>query len=719
MSDFADTLSDLAALAEAVGVSPSYTDLLGVDHPVGRETLVALLTLMGLSVNTPQEIATSAARLQAEEWHRLLPPVVVRQRGERAAAAVSLPSSHQQGELAWSVDLEDGGHVAGKTPVSVLTLIASQEIDGIVHERRQLIIPNPLPLGYHRLSVTVGTATATTVLAMTPQSGWLPPAMQRGERLWGINAQLYSVRSEQQWGIGDLADLAAVARETGLRGGDVVGINPLHALFFGSPEGASPYSPSSRLFLNPLYIAIEAVPEFAGVSKAVKARLKALQATEFVNYAEVAALKLKTFEALYKAFTAISDPQRRALYQAFVAEGGSRLRLFAIHQALEEHHKGQPWHRWPQTVQDPTSPAVEAFAKKHEERVGYFLWLQFEADRQLSAAEAALKEAGGRIGLYRDLAVGTNYDGADVWIDRSAYALGARFGAPPDPLGPLGQDWGLPPLNPRMLKELAYAPFIAMLRANMRHAGALRLDHAMGLTRLFWIMPGMTAKDGVYVGYPVDDLLAIVALESHRNQCLVIGEDLGTVPDGFREKLAAHNLLAYRLFYFERWDNGLFRRPDTYPALGLATATSHDVFTIIGHWSGWDIALRHRLGLAGDTRLEDDLAHRAEDRDKLLGALVDQGVIEADFPLTPELSLADQGRLIAAVNRFLAHSPALLHVVTLDDLAGEPSQVNVPGTVDEYPNWRRRLHGDVGSLFAAPHAQATLAAVVAERPRQS
>ncbi len=707
---------DLLGLALAVGVSTSYTDLLGVEHPVAEGTLLSLLTLMGLDVQGPEAIVASRVAVEAEPWQRLLPPVVVVRGTARLALTLTIPSGAGE-TVRWAMTLENGNHFTGQLPLGNLVLEETHRFADGLYEHRRLLLSQDIPQGYHTLVVQVGDVSAETTVIHAPETAWLPPPMQRGERLWGVNTQLYSVRSAQQWGMGDLADLADVARETGQRGGDVVGINPLHALFLPNPEGASPYSPSSRLFLNPLYIAIPAVPEFAGVSDATAQRLAILQPTAYVDYTAVMAIKREALEALYCRFTEAKEADRQGDFAAFVTEGGPRLRLFALHQALEEHHDGLPWHRWPEPLQDPRGEAVETFARAHSDRMGFFLWLQFEADRQLAAAAAALKEAGGRVGLYRDLAVGANYDGADVWIDRAAYALGARFGAPPDPLGPLGQDWGLPPLNPRALRAQAYAPFIAMLRANMRHAGALRLDHAMGMTRLFWIMPGQTAQDGVYVRYPVDDLLAIVALESQRHQCLVIGEDLGTVPDGFREILAAHGLLAYRLFYFERWASGLFRRPEAYPALALATPTSHDVFTIIGHWSGWDIALRHRLGLAGDAGLADDLAHRAEDRRLLLAALVDQGVLAEDFPLSPDLSEVDQGRLLAAVQRFLARSPALLTVVPLDDLAAEPSQVNVPGTVDEVPNWRRRLHLETPRLFATPSAEAAMAAIIAERPR--
>jgi 4-alpha-glucanotransferase len=312
-----------------------------------------------------------------------------------------------------------------------------------------------------------------------------------------------------------------------------------------------------------------------------------------------------------------------------------------------------------------------------------------------------------------------NSDGADTWMDPDVYAASARFGAPPDDLGPQGQDWGLPPLNPHTLRQRAYEPFIAMLRANMRHAGALRIDHAMALQHLFWIPPGHQAVDGIYVTYPLDDLMGIVALESHRNQCVVIGEDLGTVPPGFRERMAAENILSYRILYFERWENGLLHRPDIYPPLALATASSHDMAPVAGHWEAWDVHLRHKLGLARPDATEaEDLKARAADRAILIGALQDQNLLPTDFPATTvPLADSDMRALVLACHQFLARTPSRLMLMNLDDLVCETSQVNVPGTVDQYPNWSRRLRIDIETLVTSDTLRTTTEAITRERGR--
>ena len=396
-------------------------------------------------------------------------------------------------------------------------------------------LPAGLPLGYHRLELSGGGATAEISLVVAPASCHLGDGLQTGARSWGLTAQLYGLRSARDWGIGDFSDLADLCREAGKLGAAAVGINPLHALFAAEPRHFSPYSPSSRVWLDYLYIDVTAVPGFAenlAVQNLASAdAVGAVRGAGLVDYTGVAAVKRPVLEALYRRFRARERGDGSALgaaFRAFQHEGGKALAAFATFEALHEHFikAGGPfsWHAWPATLRDPNSAAVAKFARTHAGRIGFFQFLQWLADRQLRAAAEAGRASGLGIGLYRDLAVGVDPSGAEAWSDRELVVPGAAIGAPPDMLNRVGQNWGLAPINPLGLRRQGFAPLIAALRANMRHAGVLRVDHVMSLQRLYWIPSGLAATAGAYVSYPLHDLLRLVALESRRQRCAVIGE---------------------------------------------------------------------------------------------------------------------------------------------------------------------------------------------------
>lgn len=721
----------LARLAEAAGIEPSYWDIFGTRHDTTALDMQALLAALGYPAASEAEATASLERLERAEWTRLLEPVtVLRLTGGQMWTTLTTSDTERERAFTWLLELEDGSVLRDDTMAADLATLDTREVDGITYERRNLPLPSNLPLGYHtlRLLDRGGTLAAEGRVVVCPTACWQPEFIAEGGRAWGIACQLYSVRTKVDWGMGDFSSLRALARTTGQRGGHVVGLNPLHALFPANPAHASPYSPASRLFLNPLYIDVQAVPEAADSAEAQTLmagaafldRLRAARGAELVDYPAVSALKHEVLRVLHRAFEALPETTaRKRAFADFLDDGGDRLFRFAVFNVLQDQFPGTPWMDWPEAFRTPGSKAVLDVARERMTCVRYHLWLQFEADRQLGeAAEALRAGADGApvIGLYRDLAVGVDTSGADTWMDPGVYTVGARVGCPPDAFNSQGQDWGLPPLNPLVLREMGYAPFIDMVRANMRHAGALRMDHAMALQHLYWIPPGVSALGGTYVSYPMDDLLGILALESHRNRCMVIGEDLGTVPDGFRERMAEEDILSYRLFYFERYQDGLFKRPETYPVQSVATATSHDLHTIVGHWRGWDVALRHDLGLvpSGARRAEDDTA-RAREREVLVAALKDQGLVPES--LRPDAVLDDAGlrALVLAIHRFLARSPAWLMMVNLDDLALEEAQVNLPGTVDQYPNWRRRLSVPLETLAASDTLAGTAEAVLTER----
>lgn len=707
---------DLARLAERAGIEPGYWDIAGHYHETTPETARALLAALGIAAEGPAAVRASLATIESAHWRRVLPPVTVAQAG--TAMAVEVVTVDEAAPVPWRVVREDGGEAAAGM-LAAAPVVARTFLDGRALAARRVALPADLPPGYHRLHLE-GEAPATMALIVAPARCFLPRALADGGRLWGVAAQVYALREDRDWGMGDLGALAHLGDLARAWGAATVGINPLHALFAGAPERASPYAPSSRLFLDPLYLDLSAIPDLALcqevrarlASAAFARRLAAARARDLVAYAEVAALKRPLLEALYRAFAGRPDGDPEvAAFRRFVADGGERLRRFALFEALAEHFGTPAAGAWPAVYRDPAAPAVADFAAVHERRIAFFQYLQWRTDQQLANAAR-----GPAFGLYRDLALGSDPDGAEIWAEPAAFAPGARIGAPPDPFNALGQEWGLPPFHPTRLREAAYAPFIALLRANMRYAGALRLDHAMGLRRLYWVPAGAPPAAGAYVRYPFEDLLAILALESRRQRCAVIGEDLGTVPEGFRPRMKAANVLSYRVLYFERAGER-FKPPQAWPRLAAACVATHDLPTLTGFWSGRAVAERARLGLHPSTAARRaDFAHWRRDRRLLLQALADEGLLPAAIDPAHPARVAMTPALMAAIHAYLARTPCCLLMVQIDDLAGEAVAVNLPGTVDQRPNWRRRLAASLDTLAAAP-ARRLLSAILRREGR--
>ncbi len=539
----------------------------------------------------------------------------------------------------------------------------------------------------------------------SPERCHTPAAISSGRRLWGLTVQLYALRSQRNWGIGDFTDLARLVELTAAAGGDVIGLNPLHALFPDNPAHISPYSPSHRSFLNVLYIDVEAVPGFAACERArrrvastdFQKRLAALRAAEVVDYVGVARAKLGILRELFDHARANSGACLAGFALWREAQGES-LERHALFEALQAHFRAADeavwgWPAWPEAYRDPASPAVAAFAAEHATALDWHAWLQWLADEQLAAVAARAKELGMAIGLYRDLAVGASPGGSEVWQYQHIFADGASTGAPPDELNLLGQDWGLPPFVPHRLREADYAPFIEVLRANMRHAGALRIDHVMALMRLFWVPRDVPATEGAYVAYPFDDLLGLVARESAEARCLVIGEDLGTVPEGFRERLFDAGILSYHPLIFERYEDGQFRLPADMPPQALVAASTHDLPTLAGFWRGIDLDVRTQLHLFPSDELRQRLTtERTWDRGRLLWALERENLLPEGVDKNPAAIPALTPALIASIHAYLARSAAQLMVVQPEDIFGITEQINVPGTLEhQHPNWQRKL----------------------------
>ena len=692
--------SALQRLAQKMGILPEYRDARGELVRTTEVIQQKLLTAMGVQIDDspPSAQAAQAAEalqtLELKTWRQSLPSVrIVTADQKRPSVDVVLPAELET--LEWSLTLEDGTRHHHTVEVRHLETLETRSVDGRRLQRRRLALDSNLPWGYHHLRVEPG---GETTLIVTPGACWMPPEIHNHERLWGIAAQLYLLRSAQNWGIGDFGDLLRLVKLSASKGADVIGLNPLHALLESAAEHASPYSPASRLLLNVLNIDVRAIPEVESSpeaerllqSRPFQEKLATSRAAHLLDYATVAELKEQALRVLFNHSRA-QNSARWAAFQEFRQERSPELEKSCLFLVLREHfarsaaHEAD-WHNWPPEYQSHDSPEVAAFAREHAGNIEYRLWLQWVAEDQLDAASRVAGENAMRVGLYRDLAVGADRAGAETWANPDTVVSGAQVGAPPDLLNPAGQNWGLPPFNPHTLRAEAYKSFIQLIRANMRSAGALRLDHAMGLQQLYWVPQGGTPREGAYVSYPLEDLIGIVALESHRHRCLVIGEDLGTVPEGFREAMQAANILSYRVLFFEQnQPTGEFLEPSAYPLLSLAVVGNHDLPTLGGWWLARDLEIKERLGLFPEAG-EASRQRAARDRDKLelLQALRREKLIEPNTE-------PDFATLARAVHAFLARTNSALVMAQLDDITDETEQVNVPATDAEHPNWRRRL----------------------------
>jgi glycogen operon protein len=569
---------------------------------------------------------------------------------------------------------------------------------------QRIVTLPPLPSGDHVVTLE-GSEGAPCRVVVVPPRCHMPRALRDGGRRFGLAAHLYSLRRDGDQGIGDFTTLALAAEATARAGGAIVGVNPLHALFAQQRERASPYYPSDRRFLDPIYVDVARVPDLAAADAAHRAHdahaaaFAKLAAAPAVDYAGVWQAKAAVLAACFAAFERRSagDPLR-AEFDRFVAAGGEPLRRFATFEALAAAHLDTPWQAWPEDLRMPTAAGIEAFARREARALRFTLYLQWLADRQLGEAAARARAAGLGLGLYRDLAVGAAPEGAEAWANQDGLARGASIGAPPDPFSLAGQVWGVPPPRPDALAASGYAAFRELVAANMRHAGALRIDHAMGLARLFWVPGGARAADGAYVDYPLADLLGVLALESRRARCLVVGEDLGTVPAGLHERLDAANVLSYRVVWFER-DGAGFRPPAHYPAKAAACVSTHDLPTIAGWWAGADIAEKLALGLIDDAVAATERQDRATDKRLLVDALGHAGVGPVS---APAFDAPPETALTAAIHRFAGATPAALVLIQADDLAGETVALNLPGTYLERPNWRRKVGVAAGALWDTP-----------------
>ncbi|MDM7832624.1 4-alpha-glucanotransferase [Cellulomonas edaphi] len=687
MVDDTDAPTDaLLRLAAAHGVAPDHWGFHGELKAASASTLRGVLRALGVDASSPERVELALAHVDDMPWRRVLPPVVVVRAGRTAHVPVHVTDGDPV--TVWiELDAEAGGGRRAVAQTDAYT--PPRTVDGRLVGRATFTIPDDLPFGWHELRADGPSAQARASLVVTPDRLELPQALSEG-RQWGVMAQLYSVRSRRSWGVGDLVDLADLGVLAGGLGADFLLINPLHAAEPVTPMTPSPYLPTTRRFVNPLYVRPEAVPEAAYLSSADRSLVE--WAGEPVAAHDVdpgpidrdSAWEAKR-AALDVIFAVPLSAARQAALDAFAAEHGAGLQSFAVWSALAEVYGPETI---PAEFADPTSEATVAKAAELAERVRFHVWLQWVADEQLAAAQRTARENGMALGIMHDLAVGVHPAGADVWALGDVLVRGATVGAPPDMYNQQGQNWSQPPWHPTELARAGYRPYRDMLRTVLRHAGAIRIDHVLGLFRLWWVPEGARADEGAYVRYDHEALIGILALEAHRAGAVVIGEDLGVVEPWVRDYLTTRGILGTSVLWFEQDMNGSPLAPQDYRQLVLATVTTHDLPPTAGYLAGEHVAIRERLGLLTEPVHVVRAAAEAE-RDRMLAALRDRGLIGDD---------PSEREVVEAMHRYIKATPAVLLGVALTDAVGERRAQNQPGTDQEYPNWKVPLADSSGEL---------------------
>jgi 4-alpha-glucanotransferase len=721
----------LRMLADRTGIATDYYDIAGTHHVTTDETRRAILGAMNLRVANREDLIAELEAWDNRWWLRGSEPVHVLRLGRNAGTwslyGACESSDDSALQVQWSVSAENGETQYERAEGPGLKVEETRTIQGRRFVRVVLAFPQDLPLGYYSVKAHAtggGTNTESTFhLIVAPERCYIPDELQQGIRWWGVALQLYSLRSHHNWGIGDFRDLGAVVEWAGKHlGATVIGLNPLHALKNAKPYHISPYSPTSRLFLNDLYIDVTQVAEcWAGpdvqirlADPSFRSRIEAARRCEFVDYDAVRSAKREVLELCYRAFLRDNfegaEPElkpttnRGRSFHQFTEREGAPLAHYALFRALEEERQSAQqtsavWEDWPESYRTPRSEAVEGFRRRQMPRVRFFQYLQWLAAEQLLAVVKKTRDAGMPIGLYHDFALGSDRYGADGWLNQGVLAFKADCGAPPDAFAPEGQNWGFSPLDPLRLRASGYRYFIDLLRNNLRYGGAIRIDHVMALFRLFWIPRGLPPAMGTYVHYRDDELLAILALESVRAKALVIGEDLGTVPDWVRDRLGPAGVLSYRVFYFEREHWGGWKPPAHYPAQSLAVVTTHDLPTLSGYWEGVDIDTRSTLGLFSSEEAQNAMwAERHREKAGILTALQSQGLLPAGVSEDPAQVPMMTTELMEGIYQYLARSPAWIVLANIEDIIGTRIQTNLPGTVDQHQNWCRKLSLTVEEL---------------------
>lgn len=675
-------------LADLYGIVAEYWDIFGNNHITTIETKKAILRSIRLNIDSEESIKNEIFVKKTYPWNRFVEPVKVISVNDqpfRISIYVRVEEKEEDKiHISWSLRDEEGGKIDEFVlSKDEITISDERWMYGRRYVKIDLIDKCRRDIGYYSIDIKFKIPnveiSGTSRIIITPDCCYMPPEL-KDAKTWGLSINLYSIRSYNNWGIGDFSDLKKIIEWVSELKGGFVGINPLHATPNKKPFGISPYSPISRLYKNFIYLDIENIPEVKEImtdsswlmthKKEIEDKINELRNCELIDYERVAALKIsilrEAFEIFYREHY-LKDTNRSRDFQRYILEEGDNLESFAVFLVNSQQ-----------------------LVDNNQKEILFYKYIQWLIEEQLKEISELTKKLEMPIGLYHDLAIGSIGDGSDAMNFREIIADKIDLGAPPDDFNPAGQNWGFPPLIPDRLTESGYEFFIQTIRKNMKHFGALRIDHALGMFRQFWIPKGMTASDGAYVKQPAEDLIRIIALESIRNKTIVIAEDLGTIGENVRETLLKFNMFSYRLLYFERnYPDLSFLIPERYPEIALCAVTTHDLPTLYGWWIGRDIDIKTRLGIFADEGEHQKHTHsRERDKELLLNALESQNIIQTST-VSHQLSAMSQ-ELCLAVYEYLARTPCKLLSVSLDDVIGTLDQQNMPGITDSYPSWMQK-----------------------------
>lgn len=684
---------NLEVLAQKLGIATSFSDagMVQKKYQVNPETISFFVQALGYQCNNEEDIKQSLYSLDNERYQEVLEAIYVCCQ-DNVCFDVVLPHTLSISKIT----IKDSEHKVQNIDLAII----AEEQKQLGEELKQKLtykINSSLDVGYYDLDVHIGTKNYKSRIAVAPKYCYQAEGLK--DKLWGFAIQLYSLKSKRNWGVGDFTDLQNMIKLCATSGADIIGLNPLNVLSHDFPENASPYQSISRLFLNPIYIDIEAVPEYEVRDKQlIKGILADIKSAEFIQYNKIYPLKIKILEKCFQRFNRDSSSARYNEYRKFCQEQGTELDKLALFQCLYESESPKVWggwRAWPKEIRTPQGPSITDYINTHQERIEFFKFMQFEAARQFNAVKQLVDDLKLKIGLYRDLAVGVGKDSAEYWSDADLFIQGCGAGAPPDAFFPCGQQWGLGVFSPLELKKRAYEPFIKILKANMKNAGALRMDHVMSLMRLYVIPEN--CNNGTYLYFNFADMLNIVALESHLNKCVVVGESIGNVPDGFVETIQARNIYSLSVLWSERADAGWggFFAPEHYQQHAFASVGTHDMSPLKMWWFGYDIELASSLGMISSEADKQSSYHKREnDRRLLLASLDAARVWPEDRPRQGDFLYGEgyPDGIEEAVSRYMARSSSQVFLAQLEDFFHVIKQQNLPGTDrDKHPNWRLKL----------------------------
>ena len=708
-------------LENIVGLASSYIDVCNKTQEISLKSRLSALMAMGYSIDDDKALENQIKDKELKPFVELLDRVTVLRDDDYKFIYINTPeTTSDSATITYTLTFEDGTLKKETRSLYEIEIASYKTLYGVTYDTRRFIIDYDLPYGYHSFECVIDDngviyKSCKMSLIVTPLMCYMPDNMQKGDKYWGVSVQLYSLRSKHNWGIGDFSDLKDLVFNVGKCGGNFVGLNPLHAGYPANPDPdmVSPYSPSSRQWLNIIYISVEDIYEFKLCKKAkdfvnskdFKDKILDLKESLYVKYTEVLALKLKVLRMIFDdVFIKDKTSQRYKKFKSFCKEHGSFLENMATYDALQKSYYDKGVNAWgwmlfDKALQDINSKDLALWKKKHTNDILFYSFLQFIADEQLDEAFRASKESHMELGLYRDLAVGVSKGSCDVWADKDNIYKDASVGAPPDPLGPIGQSWGLSPMDPYSLKMTGYRSLIKLYQQNMKSCGAMRIDHAAGLYRLWWVPLDEKPLNGAYVNYPMHDLLGIIALESQRNKCLIIAEDLGTIPQTLRDELKKVGALSYKLFFGEIAFDGGFIAPKDYQSVAMSALTTHDMPTLVGWWEKQDLILGQKLGLYTKDQALNLGLDRDRQKQRILDSLHGLGSCLDDVPFKAQDIPYMTEPLCKALQYHMCKGSCLLFSSQLEDWIFVKNPVNIPGTFREYPNWRRKLTMDIDDIF--------------------